>query len=351
MRLPAELKLASNGDGARTAKVTIVARSGDPVNHPYWGAIVHDFEGMSHKARIPLDYNHDPEDSIGYLNKFDTSSGDLVCSGAIVLIQSEADEDVDDDTVALVAKMQAGVPYEASIEFSDDMSLEFVPEGMSANVNGNDLPGPLTIVRQWTLIGVAICKFGVDADTSAELQLSKSNVAAKRFFCRISTKGETMSKTTATEKIATVETPATPEVNGATQLSQQAEEAPKAAEIAKPSEVKAPEATVMSPTPAVEPVKSDSRTEAKKFIDAFGDAGIRYFAEGKTYDEAVAAHLKLQHQQITDLTQRLSITDRGAATPVKFQDGEATTDPKVVKLSRNLGDNLAKLAASIKLPK
>src|SRR5258707_14202728 len=108
-RLPAQLKMTSNGDGAKTAKVTVVARTGDAVSSPYWGTFVHDFAGMTSKPKIPLDYNHDCDDSIGYLNKFDTSTGDLVCSGLIVLFNGDDDDD-DADLFGLVSKMQPCMP-------------------------------------------------------------------------------------------------------------------------------------------------------------------------------------------------------------------------------------------------
>jgi hypothetical protein len=387
--IAAELKLASNGDGARTAKVQIVARSGDPCFHPAFGPIVHDFAGMSHKPRIPLDYAHNLFDSIGYVNKFDTADGDLVCTGAVVLFPS--DGAYPDPVAQLVAKMQAGVPYEASIETGDEMALEYLPEGFAASVNGRDVSGPVTIVRQWELKGVAICKFGVDSDTSTTLKMSEQQAndsAAGPFRFRISrqiTKGDTMPQSNSGAAVETpVAAPATPAAapvaevtrQQAQQLSEQkATEVKPAVDVAAgkvdatapvtnpaaaaPVAPAAP--TVMSQTPAVEPgqaTPTDPRAEARRFIDTFGaEAGAKYFAQGIAFDAALAAHVKSQGEQIAELNRRIAAgvpaVERGAAAPVTFTDAEPAGNgdaARVTHFSRTLGPNLAKFAASIKLP-
>src|SRR4051812_12974250 len=82
-KIPGTVKLTANGDGAKSVKVSVLARTGDAISIPGWGMVVHDFEGMEAKTKIPLDLEHDKP--IGFLNKFDVATGDLVCSGAIVI--------------------------------------------------------------------------------------------------------------------------------------------------------------------------------------------------------------------------------------------------------------------------
>lgn len=349
-RLAAELKLTSNGDGAKTAKVTVVARSGDAIDHPYWGTFVHDFAGMSVKPKIPLDYNHDPDDSIGYLNKFDTSTGNLICSGVIVLVNGAEDGDEDDDVTALVAKMEAGIPYEASIEFDDEMTLEYVPEGMSVNVNGRDIAGPVTVIRQWTLKAVAICKFGCDDNTSSELQLSKNkSKPEKGFFVHMSKhnkRGKQMSSKN--ESVVTVEAPAVVEAQPAevapvagaeveTKLSEPSAEAIPAVEADKPAEVldpatpepaKADPALALSKT--VEAV--DPRAEFKLFVATFGDKAADYYAKGMSLSQATEEFVKFLKADNDGLKQRLAAMPRGMDAPVKFSDGESRDNPKKLGL-------------------
>jgi hypothetical protein len=316
LRIGGEVKFAAAGSDAKSVGVTITARSGDPVQNYFWGAIVHDFAGMKVKPKIPLDYQHDPSTSIGYLDTFDTSSGDLVCTGEIVTVDEREDGLGDDGASALVAKMNLGVPYQASIQFDEEMSLEYVPDGMTVDVNGRDIPGPVTVVRQWELDAVAICKFGCDPNTSANIKFSAAGLAttpAGPFLFRV-TKATGGTMPTGNEPAKTPTTPATP----ATPAAATALSAP-ATEPAATTTVVAPPAAV-----AATVVLSDAQTQFKKFADAFGDRAATYFSACKTFEDALALHLKFQGEKIAELTTKLSAVDRGGAEAVKFA---ATNEP------------------------
>ena len=160
----AEAKISSNGDDAKTAPIEILARSSKPIWHWYWGNIVHDMSGMrTNKDRIALDYCHDPGDVIGFGNKFDTTTGDLVISGALTPFKKE------DRAEEILHKHGLGVPYEGSIFFGEDAKLEQIMEGVSVTVNGETLEGPLLVVREWTLRGCAVCPYGMDPNTETRL--------------------------------------------------------------------------------------------------------------------------------------------------------------------------------------
>lgn len=156
-------ELGDNGPDAKTAPVRLVARSGKPIEHWYWGRVVHDLAGMHlHKSHIPIDYVHDAKEVIGYLNRFDTESGDLITSGALVPFKDS------DRATEIIHKMAAGVPYEASINFGGDgLKVQEIPEGQVAEVNGFRFEGPVIIVREWPLRGVAICPYGADMNTES----------------------------------------------------------------------------------------------------------------------------------------------------------------------------------------
>lgn len=138
------LELGFNGDGAKSAPFRMVARSGDSISHWYWGDIVHDLSGCDHRDRIPIDYCHDDREVIGYANHFSDESGDLEVSGALVPYKDN------DRASEIVHKSQAGVPYEASIFFSDPV-IEEVRPGQTVEVNGRQFLGPVTVVRKWHL--------------------------------------------------------------------------------------------------------------------------------------------------------------------------------------------------------
>jgi len=93
-----------------------------------------------------VDYVHAPGEVLGYLNHFDTSSGDLVASGALTPFTDG------DRASEVIYKARQGVPYEASINFGGDgIKIEEVAAGQMAQVNGYTFDGPGIVVRQWPL--------------------------------------------------------------------------------------------------------------------------------------------------------------------------------------------------------
>jgi hypothetical protein len=155
--------LGNHGAAAGVVPIRLVARAGAAIVHPYWGKVVHDFAGMQHKNRIPIDYNHDDEQVIGYVDTFNTRSGDLELAGVLVPF-SEGDR-----ATEVVHKIGAGIPYEASIDFRDEIDVDELLAGQSRKVNGQDVEGPATVISRWTLRGVAVCPYGADKNTSAKL--------------------------------------------------------------------------------------------------------------------------------------------------------------------------------------
>jgi hypothetical protein len=168
LRASVGCKFAATDPASKKAPVTLLARTGQPIEHPWWGKIVHDMSGMRlHKDRLPIDYNHFEDEVLGYLDKFDTTSGDLVVSGALTPFNDQ------DRASEVLFKGREGVPYEASIDFSGDgLVLEELAPNAVASVNGYQLSGPAVIVRQWPLRGVAICPYGADMNTSAQFSAS-----------------------------------------------------------------------------------------------------------------------------------------------------------------------------------
>lgn len=330
-KLKGSIQLGSNGANAKSAPVTLIANSGEPIEYPGVGRICWDFETMTHKPRIPLDYEHRPDDSDGYLNKISTDGGVLKASGALII--------TDEFTAALATKMESGVPYEASIE-SHGGTLELIDEGEVVVINGRPQTGPFFALREWKLAAVAICKFGKDSDTSAELVLSaaKKN-QTKRKVTFVSSANEQMGEEMDQSKqVAAVE----------------AAEAVVTEEVKPVQEAKATEATVTGVVPqaeadkaveAIEDTKaeveavtaskqavevSDPRAEFKQFVAAFGDKAAEYFGEGLSLSDATTKFVEHLKQTNDELTKRLaaSVSDRGADKPVAFSDESQRSNAK-----------------------
>lgn len=235
-----EVELGDNGDGAKSAPISLVARSGKPIEHSFWGRVVHDFAGMHlHKSKLPIDYVHDSKEVIGYLNKFSTESGDLVSSGALVPFKES------DRATEIIHKSKAGVPYEASINFGGDgIKVQEIGPGEMSQVNGYDFEGPGLIIREWPLRGVAICPYGADMNTDSTV-LSNTG---KEFSATVVTASETTTKETEMSEKESVEVVAEAEAAEA-----KAEEvASETVELVEPVEDAVVEAEQAEAKPVVE---------------------------------------------------------------------------------------------------
>lgn len=171
----AQIDNDANGENAKTAPIKIFARSAQPIDHWWWGRVVHDMAGMTGKDRIPIDYCHDDKEVIGFMNKRELTDDGLLLSGALVPFAKRQD----DRATEVLHKSALGVPYEGSIDFRGEMAVEDVPAGVSTEVNGFQFAGPGVVIRQWTLRGVALCPYGADANTHAEFSNQAQRFSAK----------------------------------------------------------------------------------------------------------------------------------------------------------------------------
>jgi hypothetical protein len=333
----------AGGDGAKVP-FTMTARTGDPIDHWYWGRIVHDMSGMElSKPTLPVDYCHSACEILGYADKFETQSNDLVVSGNVVPMP----DDDDDRANEVIYKQGQGVPYEASIDWSGGAPvIEYVPAGASVEVNGREFVGPGVVVRQWMLRGVAICPYGADPGTNTEFAGGdKITVTAIN-----SPKGENLmnnkpNQSSGAEAAKPGEAAGTPPP-GATQQAQQA-------------------------APAQAAAGSEMKPE-QKYIQAFGDVGARWFLEKKSFEDCTTEFVQQLRKSHTDelaakdklfagekaaiqgdldkANQKLAAIGRGDAG-VTFSNADGgNVDPKTTKLIQNLGPSLGRFAAGIKVP-
>jgi hypothetical protein len=268
---------AAEGSPPR-GKISMLARTAGSITHWYWGSIIHDFAGMKHAQRIPVDYVHDDWELIGYVDQFGTSPEGLKLGGELIAFRA------DDKAAEVLFKGKAGVPYQASIDWSGAARIEEVPAGMSAQANGQTFAGPCLIVREWTLAGVAVCPYGADSGTNSEFAKQRGTAPAQlsRF-----TKGEDMGE----------------ENKGG--------DAPDAAALRKQA-------------------ADETRAQLKKFCDDFGvEAGTQFFNEGLEYGDALAKHSKAQADELKATKEKLaaaetklSQTKLGEETPVSGAGAE-----------------------------
>jgi len=290
-------ELGDNGEGAKTAPFRMVARTGDAIDHWYWGKVVHDLDGMRrHKAKLPIDYAHDDKEVIGYANFFDSSSGDLEVSGTLVPYKDT------DRASEVIYKAKQGVPYEASINFGGDgIVLEEFAAEQNVSVNGREFAGPVTVIRQWPLRGIAVCPYGADANTSTALSADHTQevTIVKHDPNKLST---TEQSEAAEAQVAAVES---------------VEVLDKPAEAVELAAVEAEQ-----PQPEATPAAAIAMTRTgQEYLDRFGDQGGVWFAQGKPWDDCVLLHEQSMRDRIANLEAKLSAyeSQMGESEPVTFQ--------------------------------
>lgn len=142
----------------------ILLKSAGVIEHEWWGRIVHDMAGMQSSAdRYPLDYCHDDNQVLGYVDGLRVDAEGLKVTPHLL----PGDGPQEDRAAEILRKSKAGTPYQASLDWRGAASLEWVDPGVSVEVNGQTVEGPLVIARQWRMNGAAICPHGADPNTYA----------------------------------------------------------------------------------------------------------------------------------------------------------------------------------------
>ena len=111
------------------------------------------------KDRVPLDYNHNEEEVIGYVENFQCTA-DAITADGVVLIG----DDSSDAAKTFAQNIDGGVPFEASafLDLSEAESVE-LEDGWSG-----------ALIR-----GVAICPYGTDRKTTVSLKLGETNFVVR----------------------------------------------------------------------------------------------------------------------------------------------------------------------------
>lgn len=272
----------------------MTARTGDVIEHWWWGRIVHDLAGMVSKERIALDWMHRDDEIVGFAEQFDSSGGDLECDVTIASVEAG------DEADKIIKRSALGVPYEASIDWDPwTHILEWIGEGFTVNVNGRELEGPLVVVRQWELRRIAVCPSGADSGTSTELTEQGAEVA--RFAIQWSNSKMSKSANTDSPETPSGESKLTPDGGTSTDSGK---------------------ATSSAPNTAPE---SGGNAELTKFCAQFGnEKGAEYLLAGLSFEDALAksntdlqAELKAANEGKDQAETKLSQMDLGEESAVE----------------------------------
>ena len=145
--------LAGRADEVRTFKGT--ANSGKPFGYGGTQTVV-DFEGLRHKASVPVLLEHLPVKMAGVCSLSVTADG-LIAEGS--LLSNEFGTQI-------AEAADQGFPWEMSV-YAQAESYEELAAGAVLSVNGNEVTGPAVILRRCTIREVSFTAVGVDSETEA----------------------------------------------------------------------------------------------------------------------------------------------------------------------------------------
>lgn len=157
-----EITLADPAKPGEKPRLRIVANSGKPFSHWYFGKMALDLEGMKlNKSRLPVLLDHRTDQIVGFTSSIskDMKSGGLIAEAVLVEGTDAAGK------VRLLAEQ--GYPWQASV-YVPVSKIEELGEGASSQVNGYTFTGPGVIFRESTLREVTVTALGADEQTSAE---------------------------------------------------------------------------------------------------------------------------------------------------------------------------------------
>lgn len=313
--------------------ISVLARTGEPIYHWWWGWIVHDMAGFTAaKESIVFDWCHCDDEIMGVATAFDASNDGLTVSGKLTPFCE------DDRASEVIFKSANDVPYEASIDWSGPCRIEELTAGAKATVNGQTIVGPAYIVREWSVSAVAICPHGADSGTAVQFQGNQSSAAEVEVsIFRFSHEGD---------------------------MAQNP-------------------GSVVPPGAAGAQTQTFSRDELlgqlKRFTDAFGpEKGQAHFHAGKQFSEAVEVEFGALKAELTEAKTKFAAElkaaeDKHAAESKKWADEKAEFEKQIALFKKNSGEQsplsfssadgkdsstpgatpdaaVAKLAATIKLP-
>jgi hypothetical protein len=160
----AELRLAKKDAAAGEAGAAanrgfeMVATTGKPMPHWYWGKLVVDLSGIETKQKIPVLMDHDPQQRVGFTDEIAVEKQGLVARGQLM--------EHSDAAKSILADAGAGFDWQASV-YLQTQKIQVLRKDESADVNGFRFEGPGAILRTSKLREVTFTALGADDETTA----------------------------------------------------------------------------------------------------------------------------------------------------------------------------------------
>lgn len=153
---------AADGQSAPLPRFKMVAYTGGAMRVAGWRhPVVIDLAGLAVPSQArPIRFGHDPLSGVGHTDAIRVEAGQLVATGVISRDTPAAKE--------VVASSRNGFPWQASVGASVE-EFEFIKDNQKATVNGQEITGPVNVVRKATLGEISFVDLGADGRTSASI--------------------------------------------------------------------------------------------------------------------------------------------------------------------------------------
>jgi len=153
---------AAAGSKPKLPRFSMVAYTGGPMRLGGWKyPVVVDLAGLAIPSQQrPIRFGHEVSAGVGHTDRIEVVEGQLLAGGVISRGTPAATE--------IVVAAHNGFPWQASIGASVEQ-FEFVHEDQTALVNGQEMKGPLNIIRKSTLGEISFVDLGADDHTSARV--------------------------------------------------------------------------------------------------------------------------------------------------------------------------------------
>ncbi len=145
----------ADADKSLPRKFSGIANSGKPFNY-YGEMVIVDLSDIKYKEKSPALIDHDRAKRAGF-GKLSVETNQLKMNG--VLLDNVHGRDVADDS-------DAGFPWQMSVHVNANSMTE-LGQNETATVNGNEITGPLVILKNCSVSEVSFTPTGVDDETSA----------------------------------------------------------------------------------------------------------------------------------------------------------------------------------------
>ncbi len=154
---PMQLRAAPEGPSQLPSQFTGIAYSGGLV--PSYGMVI-DLSSTNITPVMPLLSEHDRTNMVGMVNGAQKLNGQIVVAGKLY-------SDMAGSKAEQIAQLsQRGFPFQMSVGLFGFSEEELQP-GQRALVNGRDVAGPVTVLRNGTVRECSICALGADPNTEA----------------------------------------------------------------------------------------------------------------------------------------------------------------------------------------